>query len=500
MSINDVYTVDIQHLNIEEEKEVDEAFVLLKYEDYPDESKEFIDEINRRGQSANELYKLSRERERAIEEKIKTASQKEIIEQYKLLKSVSDIYYSMHEIDLVNNCVTGYKALGEVNKIVKENAGADIMMRKAINSSTRPEYLNAALEFTDLSTVAERLKGRKMISAEFEGYNLGWFRAMFIIVERDDEGRATKVVFTTNSIDKIKRKEESLIYKSNTDELTGAYNRRAYEEAIADIEKNGMKDDFIYFSIDINELKVVNDSIGHNAGDELICGSYSCLIRTIGTYGKVYRTGGDEFIVLANIGKEHLNDALIALDTTTENWSGDLVESLSLSYGFVTRDEALDKSVHDIAILADKRMYEEKNSYYQKKGIDRRGQRDAHTALCALYTKILKINITDDSYQIINMEVEEQSEEKGFSDKISTWIKAFGEKGYVHPDDLNEYQNKTSLTYLNDYFSRNKTSLHIFYRRKFEDGFKQVMMELIPANDYKEDNKSLFLYVKNIDK
>lgn len=39
----------------------------------------------------------------------------------------------------------------------------------------------------------------------------------------------------------------------------------------------------------------------------------------------------------------------------------------------------------------------------------------------------------------------------------------------------------------------------IQYRRKYEDGFKRVMMEIIPASDYATDNQSLFLYVKNID-
>lgn len=42
--------------------------------------------------------------------------------------------------------------------------------------------------------------------------------------------------------------------------------------------------------------------------------------------------------------------------------------------------------------------------------------------------------------------------------------------------------------------------LHIFYRRKCEEGYKQVMMELIPDSDYSADNQTLFLYVKDIDK
>ena len=53
---------------------------------------------------------------------------------------------------------------------------------------------------------------------------------------------------------------------------------------------------------------------------------------------------------------------------------------------------------------------------------------------------------------------------------------------------------------MREYFAGNKTSLCIFYRRKYEDTFKQVMMEIIPADDYSADNQSLFLYVNNVEK
>lgn len=431
--------------------------------------------------------------------KAEIESKKEILDKYNLLKSVSDIYYSLHEIDLVHNSVTAYKSQGYVNEIVNYSNGADQMMKNVMNTVTKSQYINAALEFTDLTTLPERLKNKKVISAEFEGNSIGWFTAQFITVEKDEEGNVTKVIFTTNSIDDIKRKEEDLIYQSNTDELTGAYNRRAYEEAVTELEQSGLRKDFVYISVDVNGLKAVNDTIGHKAGDELIQGAYACLAGTVGAYGKVFRTGGDEFIVLAGACREKLTNVLEELNSVTERWSGSLVDSLAMSYGYVTGEEAGDMSIHDIALLADKRMYEDKNAYYRKKGIDRRGQRDAHTALCALYTKILKINITDDTYQIVNMDISEQTEEKGFSDKISVWLRLFGETGQVHPDDLNEYLDKTDLSYLDEYFSDNKTSVHIFYRRRFGDIYKHVMMEMIPANDYRDDSKSLYLYVKNID-
>ncbi|MBR5705734.1 MAG: diguanylate cyclase, partial [Deltaproteobacteria bacterium] len=58
-------------------------------------------------------------------------------------------------------------------------------------------------------------------------------------------------------------------------------------------------EDLAVFSIDVNGLKTVNDSLGHDAGDELIRGAADCISAAFGQTGKCYRTGGDEFVVLA---------------------------------------------------------------------------------------------------------------------------------------------------------------------------------------------------------
>lgn len=97
------------------------------------------------------------------------------------------------------------------------------------------------------------------------------------------------------------------------------------------------------------------------------------------------------------------------------------------------------------------------------------------------------------------MDTSEQTSEKGFADTISGWLSGFGKSGQVHEDDLEEYLVKTDLVYLRRYFNEGKTSISIQYRRKYSDGFKQVAMDMIPADDYSAENQTLFLYVKNIE-
>jgi len=421
-------------------------------------------------------------------------------EYYHTLDALGDIFYSMHVLDLEKDQVVPFNAKNEVKEIVNHKNGAIEMMSRVISTLITDEYLETALEFTDLTTIAERMKGKKIISRELVGKNIGWFLASFITMEKDADGRSVKVIYTTRIIDKEKKQQEKLIHKTQTDEMTGLFNRRAYEEKIYEHNDIPEEDKFIYVSLDANGLKQVNDTIGHTAGDELLIGVADCMKKCMGKIGHLYRIGGDEFVAILFCDNEEIKTVLDDFDNTVANWTGKLIDGLSVSYGWVDKYEMPNASTRELGAIAEQRMYKSKSEYYRSMGVDRRGQQDAHKALCELYTKILRINLTEDSYQIINMDPNEQIGEKGFADKISDWLTSFGRSGQVHPDDLDEYLKQTKLQYLKDYFISNKTSLQIFYRRKYENEFKKVMMEMLPANDYSDDNQSLFLYVKSIDK
>jgi len=421
-------------------------------------------------------------------------------EYYNTLGSLGDIFYSMHVIDLVHDRVFPFSSKNKVAEIVDHTDGAALMMEQVMRTAIVDEQQESALEFSDLHTIPDRMKGKKIISNEFTGKGVGWFLASFIVMEADEEGRPTKVIYTTRVIDEEKKQQEKLLRKTQTDEMTGLLNRRAYEEKIYEHNDIPEEDKFIYVSIDANGLKQINDTKGHGAGDEMLIGVARCMKKSLGPYGHLYRIGGDEFIAILFCDSDKIKDVLADFDHTLDNWSGKLVDKLSVSYGWVDKYERPNASTRQLGAIAEARMYEAKSAYYRTQGVDRRGQQDAHKALCALYTKILKINISDDTYQIINMNDSEQTSEKGFSNKISRWLSAFGTTGQVHPDDLDEYLKMTDLQYMKEYFSGNKTSLSIFYRRKYDNEFKQVMMEIIPANDFTLSNMSLFLYVKSIEK
>lgn len=295
-----------------------------------------------------------------------------------------------------------------------------------------------------------------------------------------------------------KNQKEKLYFKfAYKDSLTGAFNRRAYEEDVMAFE-NPKNQKYVCVSMDLNGLKKVNDDLGHLAGDELIKNAYILIAEAFGKYGKIYRTGGDEYSAFLKTDEETFCNAKLKLDELCKAWKGTYSNDLCVSVGAAFSTEAETGVLMDLWKLADKRMYDAKSEHYRKSGMDRRGQNDAHKTLCSMYTKILKINLTEDSYQIINMDIDEQTVEKGFANRISTWLSDFGTSGQVHPEDLKGYKEKTDLKYMQDYFCSGKKNLTIFYRRKFGNEYKRAMMQIVPAPDYEPNFQSLFLYVNNV--
>lgn len=153
------------------------------------------------------------------------------------------------------------------------------------------------------------------------------------------------------------------------DALTGLHNRRYYNELIDRLNNKGVTPDFIYYSVDINQLKPVNDQLGHKAGDELIQAA-GRIIRETFPEAECCRIGGDEFVILAT---EHPNgNSLDALLEKTSQWRGTYKQILSISVGYASVSEDTGLSLDELSVLADSRMYEDKKQFYERNGEVRR--------------------------------------------------------------------------------------------------------------------------------
>lgn len=309
------------------------------------------------------------------------------------------------------------------------------------------------------------------------------------------------ILFVITRLSKVRKekKEQSAMLSSisemsNIDKMTGCFNRKSYEEDLSNMLKN---DQFIYVSMDVNGLKIINDSHGHVAGDELICGAASCMRRCFGKYGKVYRIGGDEFVAVLFVQLEQFVWIKTEFDGDIKYWTGNQVEEISISCGYVSSGERKWASIKEIANVADIRMYEEKAMYYKKNGIDRQGQPASYVALYRLYSQILRINLQKDHYKILNWKETIGKNKQLPKGSLTEWFDNFEDIQLIHPDDREEYQQKTDLEYLKQQFAEQKKFVTITYRVKDGIDYKTVTIEIVPEDENSKNTYEGFLYVKD---
>lgn len=294
------------------------------------------------------------------------------------------------------------------------------------------------------------------------------------------------------------REKEALIIKSTTDEMTGCLNRRAYEQAMQELSDKDSDRDVVYIAMDVNGLKVTNDNLGHAAGDELIMGAASCMKHVMSPYGEVYRTGGDEFTAILYVSEKKCESVLKEFEECLAGWKGEIVPEVSVSTGVIYRTDCPDSSMFEISKMADTKMYEDKSRYYKRRGIDRRGRNEAYAATGRLYKLAAKGDLKEDTLQI-------PSASNGNGEKLvrveclSEWLAAPLKQGIVHPDDEENYKTKADINYISEQLEKDSRRVTILFRKLCDGDYKYVLFEIIPANDYMDTHKTIYLYLKNID-
>jgi diguanylate cyclase (GGDEF)-like protein len=153
------------------------------------------------------------------------------------------------------------------------------------------------------------------------------------------------------------------------DYLTGLYNRTAlnehtaeYEEALLGLSPLGV------IQFDVNNLKRVNDTLGHEVGDKMISAAAEGLKRSFDNCCKIYRTGGDEFLVIINAPNPQAvyKDGIAKLKKycDLQNSLDDIEYRLIIAHGFVTASAGT--TLSEAIDMADVLMYQDKRDLKAK--------------------------------------------------------------------------------------------------------------------------------------
>jgi diguanylate cyclase (GGDEF)-like protein/PAS domain S-box-containing protein len=170
---------------------------------------------------------------------------------------------------------------------------------------------------------------------------------------------------TVQDITERKRAEESLRVQARTDPLTGLLNRDAIlGELVAMLDAPGAaRAEVAVLYIDLDRFKIVNDVLGHGAGDELLVSAASRIRRAVGDDGLIARFGGDEFLVACPVGDdpsrpERIADAILGAFGDSFRFDNEEF-AITASIG-IARAPADGTTVQALVQNADAAMYDSK--------------------------------------------------------------------------------------------------------------------------------------------
>lgn len=174
----------------------------------------------------------------------------------------------------------------------------------------------------------------------------------------DKSGDVAGVVGLVLDVTEKKEAEKKLRKLSFTDILTGLYNRTYFEEKVKEFQS----EEYLPVGVimgDANGLKLVNDTLGHDQGDELLRLIAQALKDVCGEKQLIFRTGGDEFVILSKNTTEQECEIIIKnIFDRCKMYKHDLI-NVSISLGASVAD-SLNKSIYEALKEADDKVYRQK--------------------------------------------------------------------------------------------------------------------------------------------
>lgn len=183
-------------------------------------------------------------------------------------------------------------------------------------------------------------------------------------MEEEIDGYISNLEKTTNDLISAREQAEQMNRAANIDALTKVRNKRAYDIKVKQL--NESTHPYGILMIDLNELKDINDTYGHEKGDISLI-TLCQIICSVFKHAPVYRIGGDEFIVILESNDYDQREALIQSmsDAFAQHTRDDSIppwERVSAAIGFAEYDPMQTESVDQVLQRADAAMYENKRA------------------------------------------------------------------------------------------------------------------------------------------
>ncbi|MBM7556845.1 diguanylate cyclase domain-containing protein [Halanaerobacter jeridensis] len=223
---------------------------------------------------------------------------------------------------------------------------------------THPNDLEKAKKMLDKHFKGELDQYRMEIRMKHKNGDWVWVEDKGKVISWTKDNKPELVYGTHLNINKRKKAEKQLKYKTFHDELTGLYNRAYFKEEITRYDNKRQLPLSIIIG-DINGLKITNDTFGHNKGDKLLKNVAQILENSCRQEDLVARIGGDEFVILLpQTSKEESQEIYTRIKNACQKAEKDPIKP-SIALGSATKKEA-NEDFEKISEKAENSMYQNK--------------------------------------------------------------------------------------------------------------------------------------------
>ena len=288
---------------------------------------------------------------------------------YRRLSALAGEYLCIYVVDPETSRYREFSSAESYGIFDQAKEGTDFFgtTREAARKFAHPEDLNRVLSVFTRENVLADIEHHGMFTLSYRLIMEGKPRYIQLKAAMVEEKDGRRLIAGINDIDAQVRQEEDYVshlakarIEANVDALTGVKNRHAFlmaeEKLNRQLEEEQVKE-FAIVILDINDLKTVNDTQGHKAGDQHIREACRIICNTF-KHCPVFRLGGDEFAVIAQ-GEDyaHMDELIRGMEERNEEAlrNGGIV----IACGMARRGE--ESSVAAVFEQADQQMYDNKN-------------------------------------------------------------------------------------------------------------------------------------------
>ena len=305
-------------------------------------------------------------------EKMLKESQKKSVTLSQIAESMATNYDVVYYVDAEDASYVGYEFSNIYGQLQPAESGADFFAEchKNIPKIIHIQDQNRLGEYLNKDYLLTALEDRKSYGIDYRIVIEGRSRYTRMVARKTTDG--THLIICVENIDAEVRKEKEHLQALRTekelarrDELTGIKNKTAYLELEASVQgnmDNGM--DYLPFALvvcDCNNLKMINDTFGHAAGDEYIRSSAK-LLCNIFVHSPVFRIGGDEFVVFLRADDYSIRYDLMEKLQNQVLENKETGKGAILASGIAEYSPDTDSLFNDVFERADKQMYENKQN------------------------------------------------------------------------------------------------------------------------------------------